>query len=162
MTVLGIDPGFDRCGWAVVTGSGSTPQALAFDCIQTAKRDGKFARLDQIRRTLIEILTENPVDALAMETLFFSRNVSTALPVSEVRGLIIGLALERGLPVAEYPPATVKLAVAGYGRAEKSQVTKMAARLLRLEKIPKIDDTGDALAVGLTHWLQAPRRQETL
>ncbi len=162
MIILGVDPGYDRCGWAVIESIGNRFQPLAFDCLQTTKQDGKWLRLDRIRQHFVTLLEQYPVAAVAVESLFFSRNVSTALPVSEVRGLIFGVALAKQIPIFEYPPASVKLAVTGYGRAEKDQVTKMAVRLLGLEKIPKIDDTGDALAVALTHGLQAGSRLANL
>lgn len=155
MTVLGVDPGFDRCGWAVIKTEKTLATPLAFDCLQTNKKQEKLQRFLTIQRHFVEILANFPIDALAVESLYFSRNVSTALPVSEVRGLLFGLALERGIPIFEYAPPTVKLAVTGYGKADKTQMLKMITRLLKLEKIPKIDDTGDALAVALTHILQA-------
>lgn len=155
MTVLGVDPGYDRCGWAVVHADNGSFRALGFDCLQTQKNHSKLQRFRLIHDGLAEILANYPIDEIAVESLFFSRNVSTALPVSEVRGLLYGLAIERRIPISEYAPATIKISATGYGRADKSQVMKMVTRLLKLEKIPKIDDTGDALAVALTHALQA-------
>jgi crossover junction endodeoxyribonuclease RuvC len=150
-TILGIDPGYDRCGWAVVRGTGSDAQVIAADCFQTPKQKEKLERFSMLWDFMDTLCMEHQIDALAIETLFFSRNVSTALPVSEVRGLLFATAFTHKLPIFEYTPQQVKLAVTGYGRADKSQVTQMVKRLLKLEKIPKIDDTGDALAVALTH-----------
>lgn len=150
-TILGIDPGYDRCGWALVRGTGSNAQVIAADCFQTSKQKEKMERFSLLWAFMDELCKQHEIDALAIETLFFSRNVSTALPVSEVRGLMFALAFTHKLPIYEYTPQQVKLAVTGYGKADKSQVTQMVKRLLKLEKIPKIDDTGDALAVALTH-----------
>ena len=155
--ILGIDPGYDRCGWAVISAEGrSQITALEYGCIETNRKAEKYDRFGQIRRELEAMIVSQGVNEIALESLFFSRNVSTALPVSEVRGLIFGLALQHNLTVAEYQPTVIKSAVTGYGRADKNQVTEMVCRQLKLEKIPKIDDTGDALAVALTHAVQNP------
>ncbi len=154
MKVIGIDPGYDRCGWAVVEQSGNRYQALDCGCWQTNRQDDKWHRYDQLRIAFAKLIDQYQPEVMAIESLYFSRNVSTALPVSEVRGLLFGLALAAQIPIVEYTPATVKLAVTGYGRADKTQVTKMVILLLKLAKTPLIDDTGDALAVALTHLLQ--------
>lgn len=150
-TILGIDPGYDRCGWAVVRGAGSSAQMIAADCFQTPKNLDKLARFRLLWDFLQQLVHEHKIEEIAIETLFFSRNVSTALPVSEVRGMFFALSFQQNINIFEYSPQQVKLAVTGYGRADKKQVSLMIQRLLRLEKIPKIDDTGDALAVALTH-----------
>lgn len=150
-TILGIDPGYDRCGWAIVQGTGSSSVMIAADCFQTSKQKEKLERFSLLWQFIETLMVEHKIDALAIESLYFSRNVSTALPVSEVRGILFGCAFTHKLPIFEYTPQQVKLAVTGYGRADKSQVTQMVKRLLKLENIPKIDDTGDALAIALTH-----------
>lgn len=155
MTVLGIDPGYDRCGWAKVKSDRGRLIPLEFDCLQTDKRLSKMDRFRLINKHFKQLFDLGEIDALAVETLYFSRNVSTALPVSEVRGMLFGLALSCDVPIYEYSPASVKLAVTGHGRADKVAVQKMTARLLNLEKIPKIDDTVDALAVAVTHLVQS-------
>jgi crossover junction endodeoxyribonuclease RuvC len=151
--ILGIDPGFDRCGYAVVRSHHSTQslQLLVADCIQTDRRATKLDRFHQIYDQLELIWQQFPLQAVAMESLYFSRNVSTALPVSEVRGLIAGLGFSHQVPIFEYTPAQVKIAVTGYGRADKKQIQHMLCQLLRLETIPKLDDTSDAIGVALTH-----------
>lgn len=149
--VLAIDPGYDRCGWAVAEIVGQNIKPLAFDCFMTNRKHEKFQRFEALHAHLTDLFTRFTIKELAMETLFFSRNVSTALPVSEVRGLIAGIAIAHQVPIYEYQPAQIKVAVAGSGRADKTQMLTMVQRLLRLENIPKIDDTGDALAVALTH-----------
>lgn len=151
MILLGIDPGYDRCGWAVISFEGRHVKPLAFDVIQTSKKQTKYQRFEQIYRFLEELVTTHTVEEIAVEDLFFARNVNTALPVSEVRGLIFSLAIQHKIPVSEYKPNQIKQTVTGHGQADKTQVLKMVVRQLGLEKIPKIDDTGDALAVALTH-----------
>lgn len=151
MIVLGIDPGYDRCGWAVLQSTGRQVSAIAYGCVQTAKADSKLVRMGAIWDELTEVLSKVKVDAIAIESLVFARNVSTALPVSEVRGLVMALAWQRQLPIAEYPPSTIKLTVTGHGQAPKEQVYTMLEKQIKLEKKPKLDDTGDALAVAVTH-----------
>lgn len=153
--ILGIDPGYDRCGWAVLLAVGNTSKVLAGDCLTTSSKLEKVERFRIIWDFFQKLVKEYSVQELAMESLFFSRNVSTALPVSEVRGMLCALAFENALSLSEYSPQQVKLAVTGYGKADKHQVTSMVVRLLRLENIPKIDDTGDAFAVALTHLAHA-------
>ncbi len=149
--ILGIDPGYDRCGWAVVAQQNTVLKPVQYGCVQTSAKDEKAVRFQQIWQKIGELFSEYPIDVIAMESLFFSRNVSTALPVSEVRGLIFAQALAHEVPVAEYAPNTIKVAVTGQGNAPKEQMLGMVYRLLKLEKIPKLDDTGDALAAAVTH-----------
>jgi len=151
MRILGIDPGYDRCGWAVIEQVGNQVTVIAYDCLTPPKKSDKLERFQLLWQSLAEIFTQYQPEELAIESLYFSRNVSTALPVSEVRGLLFGLAFEKGIPITEYAPNQIKLSVTGYGRADKTQVLTMITKLLGLEKSPKIDDTGDALAVALTH-----------
>ncbi len=149
--ILGIDPGYDRCGWAIVAQQNSALKAVQYGCVQTSSDHSKEERFKVIWEHFTRLCAEYPIDVIAMESLFFSRNVSTALPVSEVRGLLYAQAFLQSIPVAEYQPGSIKLAVTGHGQAPKDQVLKMVCRLLKLEKIPNVDDTGDALAVALTH-----------
>jgi crossover junction endodeoxyribonuclease RuvC len=151
MIILGIDPGYDRCGWAVISLESRQVKPIAFDVVQTSKKQAKYERFAQIFSFLQEQIQQYSVEEIAIEELFFARNVNTALPVSEVRGLIFSLAIQQGIPVAEYKPNQIKQTVTGHGQADKTQVLKMVMRQFGLEKIPKIDDTGDALAVALTH-----------
>ena len=156
--VLGIDPGYDRCGWAVIHSSGNAHKVLAADCFTSSKKLEKKERFRLLWEFFTKLIVEYKVEEIAIETLFFSRNVSTALPVSEVRGMFFALSFLHALTLDEYTPQQVKLAVTGYGKADKSQVTSMVVRLLRLENIPKIDDTGDAFAVALTHLAHSRQR----
>lgn len=147
--ILGIDPGYDRCGWAVIEVDNRQEAAVDYGCFTTSSKQTKLDRLRSIQKQMQAVISKFHPDYLAIESLFFSRNVSTALPVSEARGVMLAVAFENQLEVGEYRPNAIKLAVTGYGRAGKNQVTDMVVRLLKLEKTPKIDDTGDALAVAL-------------
>jgi crossover junction endodeoxyribonuclease RuvC len=150
--VLAIDPGFDRCGVAILEKSGSKEKILYSHCIVTNPKDPRSKRLLQIGTELRSIITEwNPV-GLAIETLFFNKNITSAIGVAEARGLIIFLAGEYGLKVHEYSPQAVKIAVTGYGKASKSDVLRMVERLVKLpSKSKRLDDELDAIAVGITH-----------
>lgn len=152
--ILGIDPGFDRCGWAILERVGRQDRVVAADTWTTNRRQSKLERLHDLQRQVQQVVKQWQPQEMAIEELYFSRNVSTALPVSEARGIILGVAFEHELSVFEYQPSAIKLAVTGYGRANKQQVTDMVVRLLKLEKSPKIDDTGDAIAVALAHAAQ--------
>ncbi|MCD8506919.1 crossover junction endodeoxyribonuclease RuvC [Candidatus Woesebacteria bacterium] len=149
--ILGIDPGYDRCGWAIVAQQNTALKAVEYGCVQTSAKDEKADRFRQIWRQMDHLFAQYPIDVIAIESLFFSRNVSTALPVSEVRGLIFAQSFLHAIPVAEYAPNTIKMAVTGQGNAPKDQMLGMVYRLLKLEKIPNLDDTGDALAAAVTH-----------
>ncbi len=151
MIVLGIDPGYDRCGWAVLEQRGRETVALGYGCVVTDRSHTKLQRLGAVHDELQQVLQRVSVDSIAMESLIFARNVSTALPVSEVRGVVQTLAWQNTLPVYEYPPSTIKLTVTGHGQAPKEQVLALVEKQIKLEKKPKLDDTGDALAVALTH-----------
>lgn len=159
--ILGIDPGYDRCGWAIVDvdeRSHQQPQAIVFGTWQTDSTKSKIERFAEIQQDFLTILKDYHPQEVALEKLFFARNVSTALPVSEVRGMLISLSLQNNLSIFEYQPNEIKLTTCGYGQANKQQMLTMVTKLLNLEKIPKIDDTGDALAVALTHAVQRGSR----
>lgn len=156
MIVLGIDPGYDRCGWAVLQRVGREIHAIGYGCIETNRQDAKLQRLGHICDEVTAILGKVKIDEIAMESLVFGRNVSTALPVSEVRGVIQALAWQNQIPVAEYGPSTIKLTITGYGKADKQQVYALLEKQVKLEKKPKLDDTGDALAVAVTHLVTQP------
>jgi crossover junction endodeoxyribonuclease RuvC len=151
-TILAIDPGFDRVGVAVL--SAQNGEKLLFsDCIKTNRKSPHQERLLEIGETIRKIIKKwNPV-SLAIESLFFNQNTTNALRVSEARGVIIYEAGRAGLGVFEYSPQAVKIAVTGYGKADKAQIALMVKKLLNLG--PKLggrlDDEIDAIAVGITH-----------
>ena len=151
MRILGIDPGIERTGWAVIDAARGASKALAYDCIITGRGLPLETRLVTIFTNLRRIIKTHKPRQSAIEKLYFSANVKTALTVGHARGVVLlALALEN-LPVFHYNPLEIKLAVSGYGRADKSQVKKMVNFLLHLDAKIKIDDVSDALAVALTH-----------
>lgn len=146
---IGIDPGYDRVGWAI--GKISNPlDVIEYGCIETDKKQSLFERYAQIGKVIKNLCEKHHPSEAAIETLYFSRNTSTALPVSEARGVIIGQLLDN-CKIFEYSPGTIKLAVTGSGRAPKTAIDKMVRMQLNLRKQPELDDTMDALAVLLTH-----------
>ena len=151
MLILGIDPGIGRTGWGVIEVQKSKIKAQSYGCIETFLKDSLEQRLVQLYEEINKIINEHKPDALAIEELFFNTNAKTALIVGQARGVVLLAAAQKNLPVAVYTPLQVKIAVTGYGRAEKGQVEKMIMTLLQISKKPKYDDISDALAVALTH-----------
>jgi len=150
-TILGIDTGYDRVGWAVGNYQNSKFNTLAMGCIQTNKDSDIFKRYSQIITKLQEITNKYSPNHLAIETLFFSKNKKTALRVSEARGVIISTLLNKDLEVFEYSPNTIKLTVAGSGAANKQAIKKMIELQIKYNLKGQIDDAIDALAVAMTH-----------
>jgi crossover junction endodeoxyribonuclease RuvC len=149
MIVLGIDPGTAATGYGVVERDGAKLRALDYGCVETLPTQELPVRLLEIHRAVTElILTHKPVQ-LGVERLFFNKNVQTAFAVGQARGVVLLAAAEHGLPVFEYGPHEVKLAVTGYGRADKLQVQRMVQAVLGLAVLPRPDDAADALAVAI-------------
>lgn len=155
MRILGIDPGIGRCGWGVIDSNGSKLTAIDYGCIETKPKSEITGRLLEINREVEAVIKKYKPDALSIEELFFGTNSTTAFSVGQARGVILLLAAVHKLPVGIYTPLEVKMAVTGYGRAEKNQIGQMVKVILKLEKPPKLDDTADALAVALTHGFSA-------
>lgn len=151
MVVLGIDPGYAIVGWGVIDFNGSTYRPKAFGAITTEAHTDFNLRLQQIYDDMITILKNAKPDAVAIEKLYFSTNVTTGILVAQARGVILLAAQQCGVKVFEYTPLQVKVAVTGYGKAKKPQVMEMTRRLLHLKEVPKPDDTADALAIAITH-----------
>jgi len=154
MKILGIDPGYDRLGVAIIEKSTKHKEAVLFsDCITTSPKDTIYDRFKKIGKVVCDILDEHKPDALAIETLFITKNQKTAMRVSEVRGIIIYEALKRNVAVFEYSPMEIKMAVTSDGTSDKSRIIKMIPLLVDLSKISKkaLDDEYDAIAVALTH-----------
>lgn len=151
MIVIGIDPGLARTGYGVLsTGSGS-PVPLTFGCIETGGDCSSPERLLEIHARISGLFEEYDPAWVVLERLFFSRNTTSAMQVSEARGVLLLAAAQHGTPVTEYTPNQVKQAVTGSGRADKHQVQEMMRRLLRLEEVPRPDDAADGLAIALCH-----------
>jgi len=149
MIVMGIDPGTAATGYGVVEREGAKLRAIDYGCLETLPTQELPARLLEIHRAVTElILTHKPVQ-LGVERLFFNKNVQTAFAVGQARGVVLLAAAEHGLPVFEYGPHEVKLAVTGYGRADKRQVQRMVQAVLGMSVLPRPDDAADALAVAI-------------
>lgn len=151
MRILGIDPGIGRTGWGVITIEKGKPTVEAFGCIETPKELLLEERLVALYGAIQAIIEEYKPDTMGIEELFFNTNVSTALIVGQARGVVLLAAAQRGVSIEAYTPLQVKMAVSGYGRADKKQVGSMVKMILKLSSIPKPDDTADALAIALTH-----------
>lgn len=151
MIVLGIDPGIAIVGYGVVEQMGNSYKVIDYGAITTDSKTPTPKRLELIHRGLGQLIEKYQVEAMAVEELFFNKNVKTAIQVAQARGVILLSGEEKNLPIYEYTPLQVKQGVVGYGRAEKSQVQIMVKTLLNLKEIPKPDDVADALAVALCH-----------
>jgi crossover junction endodeoxyribonuclease RuvC len=154
--VLGIDPGLSRCGYGAVAGRGRDARAVAYGVIATAPSDPLPERLAQLARELDALVAELAPSALAVERVLFQNNARTAISVGQASGLALVAAARVGIPVTQYSPNEVKLAVAGHGGADKQQVQLMVTRLLRLGAVPRPPDAADALALALCHQWGAP------
>lgn len=150
MIILGIDPGFERMGCAVLEKTPTREELLYSICVTTNRQDAHEKRLLVLAEGLKKIIKKFPVDIMAVEKLFFTTNQKTAIKVAEARGVILLTAAENRLPVTEFTPLEVKMALTGYGKAEKDQVKRMTLAVLKMEKAPKSDDEIDAIAVALT------------
>ncbi len=162
MRALGIDPGTAITGWGIVDldAGGQDLQVVAYGVVTTPAKTPFPIRLKTIYAELRQIIIDHQPDTSAIESLFFSKNAKTALSVGHGRGVAMLALANADLPIAEYKPLEIKLAVAGYGGADKGQVQRMVKLLLNLDEIPKPDDAADALAVAICHLHSA--RLETL
>lgn len=151
MIILGIDPGTAILGYGLIKVLGNRFEVIDYNCIQTSSKEPLENRLVKIYQELNYIIQTYQPDEVAVEELFFNKNVKTALSVGHARGVVLLSAALANLKVCEYTPLQVKQAVVGYGRAEKSQVQYMVKTILNLPKIPKPDDVADALAIAICH-----------
>lgn len=148
MRVLGIDPGFDRLGLAVLEGDPSRPTHIWSECVHPPK--GLMEeRLAAVKKAVTDAINEHAPDRVSLETLFFSTNKKTAMSVAQARGAVLAAAGESGVPVSEFSPGTVKLAVTGDGRADKTAIARMLPHLLTLPPKKRLDDELDAIAVAI-------------
>ena len=151
MRILGIDPGLAIVGWGVIEAVGPRFYPVACGDINTPAHTLIEARLEQIYQEMNYLFNKYKPDAMAVEELFFTKNITTGIAVAEARGIILLTAKQAGVPIYEYTPMQVKQAVVGYGLADKKQVIAMVTSLLALPAPPKPDDTADALAIALCH-----------
>ena len=151
MVVLGIDPGTAITGYGLVKGEGDDLTLVACGAITTSSDWPLPERLQRIYQELTALIEAQQPTAAAVEELFFSKNVRTALSVGQARGVALLAAANARLPIHEYTPLQVKQAIAGYGRATKDQVQQMVRMLLGLDSVPQPDDAADAIAVAICH-----------
>ncbi|OHA63978.1 MAG: crossover junction endodeoxyribonuclease RuvC [Candidatus Wildermuthbacteria bacterium RIFCSPLOWO2_01_FULL_48_29] len=150
MTIIGIDPGSEKTGYGVIRKlPRSKLECLTYGCITTPRTQTRAERLLFLEKELSSLLSRIKPDVGAVESLFFFKNLKTVMPVSEGRGIALLSLARRKIPVHEFSPLQVKMAIAGYGRAEKRQVQYMVKEILRLEVIPKPDDAADGLAIAI-------------
>ncbi len=152
MLILGIDPGVATVGFALLdTAPGQQQRLVTCGVITTPAGLRLSARLLQIEGDLHALIAQFSPDVMAVEELFFGKNVTTGISVAHARGVILLAAEREGIPIFEYKPKQIKQAVTGYGGAEKPQVMEMTRRLLNLKDTPRPDDAADAVAVALCH-----------
>jgi crossover junction endodeoxyribonuclease RuvC len=151
LRILGIDPGLATIGYAVVDKEINHFDVLEYGVIKTSADKKDTKRLEIIHHNIEELIKEFKPQEMAVEELFFNKNVKTAIAVGQARGVILLAGSQAGLEVAEYTPLQIKQAVVGYGRADKNQVQQMVKSLLNLAELPRPDDAADALAVSICH-----------
>jgi crossover junction endodeoxyribonuclease RuvC len=156
VTILGIDPGTAACGYGVVTVRGGKLEAIEFGCWSTSPADRLEQRLCRLHEEVSRLIETHAPDAAALEESYVGADRRTALSVGQARGAVLVACAAAGLPCTEYPPATVKQAVCGYGRAEKEQVKRMVGAILHLPREPTPSHAADALAVAICHALAPP------
>ncbi|MHB1129090.1 MAG: crossover junction endodeoxyribonuclease RuvC [Ilumatobacteraceae bacterium] len=160
ITVLGIDPGLTRCGYAVLKQmSAQQPSVVSLGVITTRATTALPQRLAELHRELIELFDEFVPTAVAVEQVFFQTNVRTAMSVGQASGLALAIAAERQCDVVQYTPKQIKNAITGWGGADKLQMQRMVQKRLGLSKLPKPADAADAAALALCYLAMLPLRQ---
>ena len=159
MKILGIDPGYDRLGIAVIDKDAKGKLVVLYSgCLQTSAKDTIYTRFGKLGAEVSHVLDEYEPDVLAIENLFITKNQKTAMRVSEARGIIIYEAVKRDIPVHEYSPMQIKTSVTGDGTSDKQRMTKMVGLLIKLPpKKLMLDDEYDAIAVAITHAAHYPQ-----
>jgi crossover junction endodeoxyribonuclease RuvC len=160
MRILGIDPGYDRLGIAIIEKPIRGKEVLIYSaCLQTSAKDSIYERLKAVGTEIARVLDEFEPKEMALESLFITKNQKTAMRVAEARGILIYEAAKRGIAISEYGPVEIKSAISGDGRSDKERMTKMVRLLIDIPiKIAK-DDEYDAIAVALTHSARIASRQ---
>ena len=151
MRVLGIDPGYGRCGMAVVERERGKDRLIFSECVETDSGEEFAARLSRVTKECERLIEKYVPEAFAIEKLFFNANQKTAMRVAEVRGALIQCASRAGLDISEYTPGQIKSAVSGFGKADKKQIAAMLHLLIDIPKATRLDDEYDAIAVAVTH-----------
>ena len=152
MIIVGFDPGIATLGYGVIkTESRLKPQMIDYGIVSTPKEENLAVRLAMLERGIKQIIEKFKPDEIAVEELFFAKNVKTGISVAHARGVILLTAIKECGKIFEYTPLQIKQALTGYGRADKNQIQQMVKTMLGLKGIPRPDDAADALAVALTH-----------
>lgn len=151
LRILGIDPGTGIVGFGCIDADNRTLNLVDAGVIRTPAHQAAELRLLTIYDEISQLIKEYKPDCVSIEKLFFARNVTTAMAVSQSRGVLLLASIQSQLEIAEYTPLQIKMAITGYGRADKKQIQEMVRLLLNLEQIPKPDDAADALAAAITH-----------
>ena len=162
MRVLGIDPGSETLGWGVVEGSGSKYAAVDFGVVKASTKLAFSKRLLTMYDGVADVIERFQPDVLALEEAFYAKNASVAIKLGQVRGVILVLAEQRKLEIAEYAARLIKQTVVGYGNAEKQQVGMMVKVLLKLRSVPTPHDAADALATAICHFHHAGKQNLSL
>lgn len=149
--ILGIDPGTERTGFGVIDASADKLKLVDQGCITTSRKQSLTERLLDIEKDLQELIVAHKPDILAIEKLFFAKNVTSALAVGQARGVVLLTCAKAGMEIFEYNPMQVKVAITGYGGADKEQMEKMVQKLLKLDFVPAPDDVNDAIALAVCH-----------
>jgi len=149
MIIIGIDPGTATTGYGIIKKENDNLKMIDYGCIKTEQKFSTAERLEQIDQQLTKLIKKHKPQKMAIEDIFFFKNVKTVIKVSQARGVILSRAAQMKILIDEYTPLQIKQAVTGYGRAEKIQVQKMVKLLLNLKEIPKPDDAADALAAAI-------------
>jgi crossover junction endodeoxyribonuclease RuvC len=149
--IIGIDPGTGILGFGIIEVIKGKPQLVDGGVIRTPVKEDDAVRLLTIYEELSDIIADTKPNEMAVEKLFFAQNVTTAMTVSQARGVVLLTAMQAKLSIAEYTPLQIKQTLTGYGRAEKKQIQEMVRVILNLKEIPKPDDCADALACAITH-----------
>jgi crossover junction endodeoxyribonuclease RuvC len=151
MIILGLDPGTATTGFGIINSEQNELTLLDYGCITTEKTLTLAERLNQISKDLEEIIREWKPNSIAIEEIFFSKNIKTAMSVAHARGVLMQRLASNGYEINEYKPQQIKESVCGYGKAEKKQVQKMVQMILKMDQLPRPDDAADALATAICH-----------
>jgi crossover junction endodeoxyribonuclease RuvC len=150
MRIISIDPGYERLGIAVLERDKGKEVLLYSDCFKTSTKLSLNERIFLIGQEVESLIKKFKVDGFSIEKLFFTNNQKTAMGVAEVRGVLLYIASKNNLKIGEYTPMQIKVAVTGYGKADKNDIAKMVPKLITLQEKKYIDDEMDAIAIGLT------------
>lgn len=151
MIIAGIDPGTATTGWGIIRKKKNKLKCLGFGTIKTNPTLSDGNRLKKINNELNKIIKKHKPKIIAIENIYFFKNLKTAMPVSQAKGVILLTAAKKKIPVQEFTPLQIKMVITGYGKADKKQIQKMVKILLDLKEIPKPDDAADGLAVALCY-----------